>query len=103
MNHLLQEKDDQITQLRNYVESQEGSYEEKGASSAIRISELEQQLQQRSNEYYRLQDEKIKIEQELRLDIQRLEDEYNNLVDIMFWVIVNIVIGEPKYVKSTIY
>ena len=80
---MLQEKDDQITQLRNFVESQEGTYEEKGTKSAVRISELEQQLQQRSNEYYRLQDEKIKIEQELKLDIQRLEEEYNTLVKIM--------------------
>ena len=84
MNPLLHEKDEQINQLRNFIASQEGSYIEKGIRSSDRINELEEQLQQRGNEYYRIKDELIKQEQLLKLDIQKLRDENTLLVSTVY-------------------
>lgn len=75
LSNLLKEKDSQIDKLREFVGSQDGNYLDKGIKSAKRISELEEQLQLRSNEFYKLQDEKIRQEQMFRLEIQKLKDE----------------------------
>ena len=75
LNNLLQEKDNQINHLREFVGSQEGNYLEKGVNSSKRINELEEKLQQKSNEYYKLQDEKIRQEQLYKFEIHKLKDE----------------------------
>ena len=72
LNNLLKEKDTQINQLREFIGSQEG---ENGAKTSKKINELEEQLQQKNNEFYKLQDELIRQEQMLKLEIQKLKDE----------------------------
>jgi len=75
LSNLLKEKDAQINQLREFIGSQEGTNIEKGGKSTKRINELEEQLQQKNNEFYKLQDEMIRQEQMLKLEIQKLKDE----------------------------
>jgi len=75
LSNLLKEKDAQINQLREFIGSQEGTSMEKGAKTSKRINELEEQLQQKNNEFYKLQDELIRQEQMFKLEIQKLKDE----------------------------
>lgn len=75
LNNLLQEKDDQINQLREFISSQEGNYLQKGVNSSKRINDIEAQLQLKNNEFYKLQDEFIRQEQLYKLELNKLKDE----------------------------
>lgn len=83
LNKLLNEKDDQITQLRTFISNQNGTFIENGVKSNARISELESQLQIKGNEYYKLKDEMIKQEQKLKIEIQTLKQELASLVSFV--------------------
>ncbi len=80
MSNLLNEKDNQIEELRAFLNSKGKTL---GDHLSTRINHLEEQLQIKSNDFYRLQDEKIKQEHTLQSEINKLSNQNLLLVFLM--------------------